>query len=213
VSGFIWVSIFRGDPALCLTLILIDTILAPLVVPGTMSILLGTRVVLNMGGIAVSLILMVVVPTVVGVAINEISRGKIPSLICPYLTPLSKICIVLVIAANTSPVAPMIHPEDPRVWGIAALCVLLAVIGYGISKTAGTIGRISPEKRVTLFFTVGLRNISAVTTIAVEFFPAATALPALLSIVFQQTLAAIMGRLFLGKRKETAGRGERNIPR
>jgi tagaturonate reductase len=36
VAGFIWVSILGGDPALCLTLILIDSLLSPLVTPWTM---------------------------------------------------------------------------------------------------------------------------------------------------------------------------------
>jgi tagaturonate reductase len=199
VSGVIWVSMFRGDNALCLTLILLDTLLAPIVVPGTMSILMGTKVAMNMSGIAVSLILMVVVPTIIGVTANEVSRGKIPAHVCPCVTPLSKVCIVLVIAANTSAVAPRVRLDNPKVWAIAALCVLLAAAGYVLSKYIGLAVRLKPEKQVTFFFTVGLRNISAVTTIAVEFFPGATVLPTLLGIVFQQTIAAVMGRLLLGR--------------
>jgi tagaturonate reductase len=201
VSGFIWVTMFGGDPALCLTLILIDSILTPLVTPGTLRLLMGTGVTINMTGIAVSLILMVVLPTIAGVALNEISRGKIPSRVCPYLNPLSKILLTGIIAANTSPVAPQVRLEDPKVWGIAALCVLLAVLSYIVSKLTGGVGKVSPEKKITLFFSGGLRNISAVTTIAVQFFTEATALPALLGIVFQQTIAAIMGRVLLGSRK------------
>jgi tagaturonate reductase len=201
VSGFMWVSIFGGDPALCLTLILIDSLLTPLVTPWTVRILMGTGVAINMTGIAVSLLFMVVLPTIVGVAVNEISRGRIPSLVCPYLNPFSKILLVGIIAVNTSPVASLIRFEDPKVWGIAALCIALAVLGYVISKLTSSVGTLRPEKRITLFFTGGLRNISAVTTIAVQFFPGATALPALLGIVFQQTIAAVMGRILLGGRK------------
>jgi predicted Na+-dependent transporter len=202
VSGFIWVSIYRGDFALCLTLILIDTLLAPLIVPGTMLALVGTRVALDMTAMAVSLILMVVAPTIVGVSVNELSKGKIPALVCPYLAPFSKICLILVIAANASPVAPWVQFDDPKVWIIAVLCVFFAAAGYVIAKVLGLLTKLSQEKRVTLFFSGGLRNISAVTTIAVTFFPEAAALPALLGIVFQQVMAAIMGRTLLGKRKD-----------
>jgi predicted Na+-dependent transporter len=199
VSGFIWVAIFRGDNALCLTLILLDTLLAPLVVPGTVSLLLGARVAIDISGIALSLILMVVIPTIMGVGINEISRGKVPGLVCPYLNPLAKICMVTMIAANTSPVAPNIRLEDPKVWLIAAMCVVFAMIGYVLSKLTGMAGRLKPEKRITLFFSAGLRNISAATTIAIEFFPEAAALPCLLGIVFQQVTAAFMGKILLKK--------------
>lgn len=198
VSGFMWVSIYRGDKALCLTLILLDTLLAPIAVPGTMSALLGAKVAMDMSGIALSLVLMVVVPTVIGVAANEASRGRIPTVVCPWLNPVSKICLMLVIAANTSPVAPALRFDQPKVWGIGALCITLSAAGFMLSRFAAFVGRFGREKSVTLFFSGGLRNISAVTTIAVTFFPDAAALPALLGIVFQQTLAAIMAKWGMG---------------
>ncbi|MCL2127003.1 MAG: hypothetical protein FWH38_02005 [Treponema sp.] len=195
VSSFIWVTVFGGDKALCLTLILLDTLLAPFVVPGTVSVLMGAKVAMDIRGIAVSLVLMVVVPTIAGVAANEASRGGIPALVCPYLNPVSKICLTLVIAANASPVAGMIRFSDPVVIKVGALCVALSAGGFALSKFAAVLAKCDRGKSVTLFFTGGLRNISAVTTIAVTFFPEAAALPALLGIVFQQALSAVMGKL------------------
>ena len=200
VSSFIWVSIFRGDKALCLTLILLDTVLAPLLVPGTVSVLMGAKVAMDMSGIAVSLVLMVVIPTIIGVTVNEISREKIPALICPYLNPVSKICLMLVIAANTSPVAKAIKFDNPEVWKIAGMCIFLSAGGFIISKLSAITIRCNPERSVTMLFCGGLRNISAITTIAVTFFPESAALPALLGIVFQQTISAIMGKLFVRKK-------------
>ena len=202
VSSFIWVSIFRGDKALCLTLILLDTMLAPLLVPGTVSLLMGAKVAMDMSGIAVSLVLMIVIPTIIGVTVNEISREKIPALICPYLNPVSKICLMLVIAANASPVAKAIQFDNPEVWKIAGMCVFFSAGGFIVSKLSAITIRCNSERSVTMLFCGGLRNISAVTTIAVTFFPESAALPALLGIVFQQTISAIMGRLFAAKVKQ-----------
>ena len=195
VSSFIWVTMFKGDKALCLTLILLDTLLAPLVVPGTTSLLMGAKVTMDMTGIALSLILMIVVPTIIGITLNETSRGFIPDLACPWLNPFSKICLVLVVAANASPVASIIHISDPMVWKIATACVVLSTTGFVLSKLTALSIRCSRGKNISLFFAGGLRNISAVSTIAVTFFPEAAALPALLGIVFQQTLSAVMGKL------------------
>jgi predicted Na+-dependent transporter len=199
VSGFIWVTMFRGDKALCLTLILLDTLLAPVLVPGTVSVLMGAKVAMDISGIAASLVMMVVIPTIIGVTLNETSRGRIPELICPYLNPVSKVCLMLVIAANTSPVANMIRFDNLKFWGVGALCVVLSAGGFILSKFAAKAVRSNTEKTTTLFFSGGLRNISSVTTIAVTFFPEAAALPALLGIVFQQTLSAIMAKLLLRK--------------
>ena len=195
VSAFMWVTLFRGDKALALTLILLATMLSPLLIPGTVYLLIGAKVSMNMGSIAVSLILMVVFPTIVGVTLNEVSRSKIPGLICPYLAPVSKICIVIVIAANTSPVASRIRFDNPVIWILAALCVLLSASGFLLSRLAALVVRCNHEKSVAMLFAGGMRNISAITTIAVNFFPEAAALPALLGIMFQQSLAAFMGKL------------------
>jgi len=199
VASFIWVGMFKGDRALCLTLVLLDTILAPLVVPTTVSILMGETVAMNMSGIALSLFWMVVVPTIVGVAINETSKGRIPSAVCPYLNPVSKIFLMLVIAANTSAVAPTITLSDPMLWKVAALSVALSATGFTLAKFSGIATRCSAEKRVTLFFSGGLKNISAIATITVAFFPEAAALPIITGILFQQIMAAVMSKLLMRK--------------
>jgi predicted Na+-dependent transporter len=199
VTGFIWTSVFRGDPALSLALILLDTILAPIVVPGTVRILLGTKVALDMTGIAVSLVLMVVVPTIIGVALNELSRGAVPRAANPYLGPFSKLCIVLVISANSAAVASQIHPENPRVWLIGAMCIVFSTSGFICGKIIGLLGKENRARQATLIFGVGLHNTSAAMTLGIEFFPGPAALPAVLGIIFQQTIAAIMGRVLLRK--------------
>ena len=208
VSGFIWVSIYRGDPALSLALILLDTLLAPFLVPGTIRLLLGTSVMLDIIGMAISLVYMIVIPTIAGVALNEISRGSVPRIIGPYLGPVSKICLALVISANCAAVAGQIDFLDIRIWIIAAACIGFAVLGFSCGKLTGLVcrrilppGSDSREKEVSIFFASGLRNTSAAMTLGIDFFPGSAALPSVLGIVFQQTICAITGKLYLGKRK------------
>jgi len=211
VSGFIWVMIFKGDKALSLTFILLDTILAPVVVPATLSVIIGESISMDMSGIAVSLIFMVVVPTIIAVSINEFSKGKIPGTICPFIEPFAKICLILVIAANSSVIAPDINLNDPVFWIAAALCIVLTVVGFLLAKLNGVIGKRafkltgavndsgSGEKATSLIIAGGLRNNSAVMTIAVTFFPEAAVIPTLLSIIFQQIITAIMGKVLIKK--------------
>jgi tagaturonate reductase len=221
VSSFIWVSIYRGDPALSLTMILLDSVLAPLVVPFTVRLLLGTKIILDMSGMALSLLFMVVIPTLVGVITNETSRGTIPKIVTPYLNPLAKIFLILVVSANCSAVAPQINLQNTRIWIIGVMCIVFSAMGFSLGKLTGLLGRrlgllgntskgesslgessmedTSKEKQVSLFFALGLRNISAAMILGIEFFPPAAALPAVLGIVFQQSMAALMGKLYLGK--------------
>jgi len=205
VSGFIWSAIFSGDKALGLSLILLDTLLAPLIVPLTLSLLLGTKVAMDMSGIAVSLIFMVVVPTIIGVALNETSKGAIPKKICPCLDPLAKFCLMLVISANSAAIAHVIRFNDPLVWGVALLCVVLTIAGFLLARLNGIAARCNYEKSAALIIAGGLKNNSAVMTIAVTFFPEAAVLPTLMSIILQQTIAATIGK-FLIRRIHNAKR-------
>jgi predicted Na+-dependent transporter len=198
VSGFIWIAVYRGSTALSLTLILLDTLAAPLVVPGTVSLLLGASVSPDTAAMARSLALMVVVPTILGVILNEASRGGIPRIISPYVSPAAKLCLAVVVAANAAAAAPRIHLGDRRVWLIAVLCVGFSLLGFGLARLGSALARQGRNKGVTLFFAVGLRNITAAATLALAYFPEAAALPAVLGILFQQSMAALMGRLGYG---------------
>jgi len=64
-----------------------------------------------------------------------------------------------------------------------------------LAKLAGIAARSGSEKKITMFFSGGLKNISVVATIAVTFFPEAAALPTIAGIMFQQAIAAIMSKL------------------
>ena len=199
VSGFIWVMIFRGNKAFGLSFILLDTLLAPVIVPYTLYLLLKESVSMDMSGIAVSLCIMIVIPTVLGVAVNEISRGKIPEKICPFLDPASKLSLFLVVAANASSLAHVISLNDPLVWKTAAVCILLTVTGFLLAKAASVIFKIDRDRSISLIIAGGLRNNAAVMTLAVTFFPQAAALPTLVSVIFQQSLAALMGKILIKK--------------
>jgi len=201
VSGFIWVAIFKGDKALGLTLILLDTILAPLIVPATIYVFKGAGLAMDMSGVAFSLLFMIVIPTIIGVAVNETSKGKIPAVISPGFDPLSKICLLFVIAANTSAIAPNVKFGDPLVWKVALLCIALTITGFLLARLNGIVGRCGDKKSASLIIAGGLRNNSAVMTIAVTFFPEMTVLPTLLSIIFQQMIMAILGKALVSRKQ------------
>ena len=203
VSAFIWVLILRGDLALCLTIMLLNTLLAPIVVPASLSILMGSKVALDMSGIAISLLIMIVIPTIIGIGINEASKKKIPNLVCPWLDPLSKICLMTVIATNAAIISPGIKFADPLIWKVAALVIVLIFTGFFLIKLVAVIGKCPAPKDIAMIIPGGLRNNSVVMTIAVASFPEATVIPALLSIIFQQSIAGIIGKLFTKKSVNT----------
>jgi len=113
--------------------------------------------------------------------------------------------MVLIVAANSAAVSPQIRPDNPRMWLIIAVCISFNVLSFFFAKVTSLAGKFSREKQITLFFASGLRNTNAAMTLAIEYFPPSAALPAVLGIMFQQTTAAIMGRIALGRPGEGKG--------
>ena len=200
VTSFVWTTIFKGDLALVLTIIFLDTIMAPLVGPWTVRILLGATINLDTIGMALSLTYMIVIPTIAGVVLNESSKGKIPIIISPWIAPISKLAMIPIIAANASVVADQIRLDNPRVWIIIISCIFFNVLGFFIGKLMGSLGKLDREKQITLFLTTGLKNNSAAMILGIQFFPANAALPAVLGIMTQHIVAGIIGRFFTRNR-------------
>ena len=202
VSVFFWIIIFNGNKALALSLILLDTLLAPIVVPGTISILMGAKIQMDMSGIAFSLIMMIVIPTIIGIAVNELTKTKLQTIVSPYLDPISKIFLMMVVAANASVLVDKVQFADPLLWKVAVVCIALTAAGFVLAKITAIIGKCDEDTTIAMVFAGGLRNNNAVMTLAVTFFPEAAALPTLACVIIQQTLAAVAGKIFARKKSD-----------
>lgn len=203
VSGFIWTSIHRGSGPLSLSLILLDTLLAPIVVPATVAILAHANVRIDSAGMCMSLVWMVVLPSILGIFLNQASEGHIAKIIVPVSKPLSKLLLLAVIAINVARVSHSVTKFEPVFAALALACLAFSFSGFCVGKLAAKIAGAGDAESVTLMYAVGLRNISAALVLVLDFFPSRAALPVITGIVFQQTLASVAG-LVLAKKKRPA---------
>lgn len=208
VSGYIWTGIYRGNGPLALALILLDTLLAPFTVPATVSAFMGKNVSVDTGGMFLSLVWMVVLPSAAGVALNRLTKGAAPKAVGPVLKPLAKVFLVMVIAINVSRLEGKIPPFDAVFVGILAACALLSFGGFALGRLSSLAMGLSREDSVTLTFATGMRNISAALVLAIDFFPPRAAVPVVTGILLQQTLAALAG-VGLIQKMDNRGHGRR----
>lgn len=195
ITSFIWVTIYKGNIALALSIILFDTILSPFLVPHTLSFLVGQKVEINTLSIMNGLVFMVVLPSLLGMVINHFSKGKSVK-VSKTLAPFSKLGLALVVMINGAVVAPFLTEVNSKLVMIAITVFVLAFIGYLIAWLLGKWLTKDRETIVVMIFTGGMRNISAGAVIAVQYFPAAVAVPVIVGMLFQQILASIFGFLF-----------------
>ncbi len=211
IVSFMWVSIFKGLTALTLSIILLDTLLSPFIVPWMLSALIGTHVEINAWGMMKGLLWMVLVPSVLGIVINHFSAGKAKLAWGPVLSPLSKLCLAVVIMINSAVIAPYFRKFDLATLHAAGLILILIIIGYMLGWLISLLLRSSREVQIVLTFNSGMRNISAGAVLAVSFFPPPVAYPAIIGMLFQQMTASLIGTLlFRGRRSRGADQQQIN---
>ncbi|ASA20517.1 bile acid:sodium symporter family protein [Paenibacillus donghaensis] len=193
VVSVVWVSIYGGNIALTLALILLDTLLSPLIVPGTLYLLMGASVEIEIGEMMKGLLWMVVLPSLVGMLLNQWTKGKVNTVCGPPLAPFVKVGLFVVVAINGSSIARYLKHPDGKLVLIIAVTFVTVLLGYVIGALVARQRRWSYEDAVAVQFNSGMRNLSAGAVLAVKYFPPAVALPVISGMLFQQILAALFG--------------------
>lgn len=203
VVATVWCGIYQGNVALSLTILVIATCLAPVITPFSVRLLAGTRVELDVSGMIVSLLLMVVLPSVAGVLINTLTRGHCNDHVSPCLKPFSKIALLFVIAINASQVADRIIEDASWAYVPEVLSALLfSSIGFFLSYGVSRLFRLSHEDTISVTYASAMRNISAALVLAINFFPPGAAIPVICGIVIQQSTCAVVSAILFGRRKK-----------
>jgi BASS family bile acid:Na+ symporter len=195
ITSMIWVTMYKGSVPLALAIILIDTMLSPIVVPFSLSVLAGSVVEMNFFDVMNGLVWMIVVPSLAGMAMNEWLKSDRSSKISQKLAPVSKMTLLAVIAINSSVVAPYLQNIDLKFLRILGTVLLIVLSGYLFSWIIAVLWKQNKENVITLIYTGGMRNISAGAVLAVNFFPPQVAVPVVICMLFQQLLAASHGYL------------------
>ena len=196
VVGSVWATMFNGNLAVSLAILLIDTLLAPAITPFMLKIYTGTAVQLDTFGMMKSLCFMVVIPFILGIIFNHFFKKQIKETIGPITNPISKILFFVEIIINVSQVSQRIVSEAS--WDYALVIVaalILSILGFITGHVVSRVMRLQKKEDISITFAVALRNTNAALVLAIGFLPELAALPIIFSIVIQQTLAAIMGKV------------------
>lgn len=196
VVGSVWATMFNGNLAISLAILLIDTLLAPAITPFMLKIYTGTAVQLDTFGMMKSLCFMVVIPFILGIIFNHFFKKQIKETIGPITNPISKILFFVEIIINVSQVSQRIVSEAS--WDYALVIVaalILSILGFITGHVVSRVMRLQKKEDISITFAVALRNTNAALVLAIGFLPELAALPIIFSIVIQQTLAAIMGKV------------------
>lgn len=202
MTSVMWAGIAKANLPLSIAIVSLDSLLSPVVVPATIRLLAGKAVSFDALSLLHGLCIIILIPTVVGVTVNDLSRGQIPSRLRPFAGPYVKLGLLFVIAANVAGAWPEVSRVGGRAFSLLGVLLILAVFGYLQGFGWGRLSHQSEETTKTLIFSVGMRNISAGIVIAMTYFPPEVAIPVVASTLFQQPMATLTYRL-LSRRGQT----------
>ncbi len=194
VTSAIWTGLAGGDVPLALTAATLDTMLSPLLTPAVISLFLGMEVRIDLWGLQFALLQMLVIPAAIGLTVRDLSNGTAHARGAPFLGPPAHLMLVAVIAINVATVRGALEARSVALgWWVLGAFLLVAAdyaLGVWVPRRLGY----PPPVTTALAYSVGIRNLSAGLVIAMEHFPPATGIPVVLSMIFQQPLAALLRR-------------------
>jgi len=196
VMSVIWTGLAGGDVPLALTVVALDSLLSPLVLPGTAALFLGNGVEFDAGSLMIGLVWMIVLPTCAGILLHDLSGGEISRRLTPFNGAASKACMLSIISINIAAIRGLLDETAVSLGPVLAILPIQVASGFLIGLIGGRLLKWPEPRARTLTFSVGLRNISAGIVIALQYFSPATAIPVVLVIVFQQPLAAFFQHRF-----------------
>ncbi|MBD7943155.1 MULTISPECIES: bile acid:sodium symporter family protein [Psychrobacillus] len=191
ITSFVWVAISKGNNVLALTIILIGALLSPVIVPLTLDLLVGGTVEINAVGMMLGLLWTIVIPSIAGMILNQVTKGKVVDILSARLSPFSKLGMSIVVMLNGAVVAPYLLEENYRLIGLGIVVIIISILGYVFSFLAGKLLKQEKVTVIAMTFTGGMRNISAGVVLATTYFQPAVAIPVVLGMLFQQVLASI----------------------
>lgn len=203
VATLMWVSMSRGNMALSLSIVLLDTLLTPFLIPLTLKVLVGSVVEVDAAGMMRGLLFMVALPAVVGMGLFQATGGRVAKTLQPKLSPFSKIALMLIILANASVVAVYLRNMTKTLFLVALTVFFLCLLGYLLGWFAARLLKLDYSSSLSMTLSAGMRNINAGAVLAIQYFPSAVLFPVVISSLFLQLSASVVVQLL---RRTKAGR-------
>lgn len=156
----------QGDIALSVAMTGVSTLLAPIVTPALVYLLAGKEVAVDMVGMFLSIVQVVIVPIVLGLAVNKY-LGKFTEKVIPLLPMVSTLAIAAIIGIIVSHNSANILSCSLLV-GVAV--ILHNVLGLTLGYVAGKLLGLPHDKRTAISIEVGMQNSGLATSLAATHF-------------------------------------------
>lgn len=195
VASLLWVSIGRGNTSMCLSVVLLDTLLAPFVIPLTLRVLLGSVVEMDTASMVGNLMIMVAIPALLAMTLFQMTRGRVAVTVKPRLAPFAKLTMLVLVLANATGCAPFLRDITPTLVKLICAVFALCLLGFFLGYQAARLLKADFPTAVTMSLNSGIRNIAAGSVLAIAYFPGDVLFPVAFSPLFLQATTAVIVKI------------------
>lgn len=187
VSSLIWMTIGGGSTGICLSTVLLDSLLSPLILPLTLRLLCGTMVALDTLGLIKSLMVMVVIPAAAAMFLCRVWGRECCSHLKTQLALPSKLVLLLIVSANVTRCADSLRHLNISLALLVCCSLVMRVLGLTIGFGISRLFRLPYDTGLAVSVNSGMRNNSAAATLAAQYFPS--------DVVFSPSVSPVLSQL------------------
>ena len=197
VASLMWVGICGGNEPLCLSIVLLDTLAAPVVIPLSLKLLVGSVVEVDTWGMMGDMMIMVALPALAAMTVYQVTGGRAAVTLKPRLALFAKLALLIVSTANATSCSSFLRSIDRPLVLVMATVFLLCLFGFLAGYWAAKLLGLDFPTRATMCLNTGLRNISAGSVLALQYFPAQVVFPVAFTPLFLQFTTSIIVKVLM----------------
>ena len=198
-SSNVMTYLARGDVALSVSMTMASTILAPIMTPLLTLLLAGQWIDIPAGKMMISIVQVVIAPIVLGLLINRFFERPVQKAV-RILPLVSVIAIVLIVGGVVSANAGRIIETGALIM-VVVMCHNL--LGYALGFAAAKLLHMDMAKVKAVSIEVGMQNSGLATSLALQHFGAAAAIPGALFSVWHNISGSLAANYLAGRMKKT----------
>lgn len=182
-----------GDVALDVSIGLLSTLLAPVMIPTLLKLLAGKWVNVPFSSMFFSAFQIVVIPIVLGIIVHTIFKEHVQKVI-EIMPLISQVAILVIILA-------VLSANSKTILAVSTLILVLVIIlhnllgyllGYGFSKLM----KMDTPQQKAITFEVGMQDSALASTLAISFFEPASAIAAVMFSVWHNISGSVLASLW-----------------
>lgn len=182
-----------GDVALDVSIGLLSTLLAPVMIPTLLKLLAGKWVNVPFSSMFFSAFQIIIIPIVLGIIVHTIFKEHVQKVI-EIMPLISQVAILVIILAVLSANSKTILAVSTLI--LVPVIILHNLLGYLLGYGFSKLMKMDTPQQKAITFEVGMQDSALASTLAISFFEPASAIAAVMFSVWHNISGSVLASLW-----------------